>query len=64
MIADHFLTMTAAQCGHIYSNGHICLSILDQEWTPVLNASSVLISIQSMLASCKASNGCWKAVHW
>ncbi|CAO1613521.1 unnamed protein product [Sympodiomycopsis kandeliae] len=43
----------APECGHIYSNGHVCLSILDSEWSPVLNASSVLISIQSMLASCK-----------
>ncbi len=37
---------------HIYSNGHICLSILDNEWTPALNISAVCVSIQSMLSSC------------
>ncbi|CCF51360.1 hypothetical protein NDA18_005144 [Ustilago nuda] len=38
---------------HVYSNGHICASILGNEWSPVLNVSSVLITLQSMLASCK-----------
>ncbi|EPQ30102.1 uncharacterized protein PFL1_02219 [Pseudozyma flocculosa PF-1] len=38
---------------HIYSNGHICASILGNEWSPVLNVSSVLLTLQSMLASCK-----------
>lgn len=38
---------------HVYSNGHICASILGTEWSPVLNVSSVLLTLQSMLASCK-----------
>ncbi|KAG8736898.1 hypothetical protein FRC10_008769 [Ceratobasidium sp. 414] len=38
---------------HVYSNGHICASILGNEWSPVLNTSAVCITLQSMLASCK-----------
>lgn len=38
---------------HIYTNGHCCVSILSTEWSPVLNVSSVLLTMQSMLASCK-----------
>uniref|UniRef100_A0A914I8P5 UBC core domain-containing protein n=1 Tax=Globodera rostochiensis TaxID=31243 RepID=A0A914I8P5_GLORO len=39
---------------HVYSNGHICLSILTRNhWTPALTASSVCLSILSMLSSCK-----------
>ena len=37
---------------HIYTNGHICLSILDNDWTPALNVSAICVSIQSMLSSC------------
>jgi len=38
---------------HVYSNGHICASILGTEWSPVLSVIAVCITIQSMLASCK-----------
>jgi ubiquitin-conjugating enzyme E2 W len=34
---------------HIYSNGHICLDILYDGWTPVQTISSVVLSLQSML---------------
>ena len=35
---------------HIYSNGIICLDLLDkQAWSPVHNVESVCISLQSML---------------
>uniref|UniRef100_A0A7E4VL84 N-terminal E2 ubiquitin-conjugating enzyme n=1 Tax=Panagrellus redivivus TaxID=6233 RepID=A0A7E4VL84_PANRE len=38
---------------HIYSNGHICLSILTDDWTPALSVQTVCLSILSMLSSCK-----------
>jgi len=39
---------------HVYSNGHICASILGSEgWSPVLSVVAVCITLQSMLASCK-----------
>lgn len=70
---------------HIYTNGHVCASILGKstyprphasaprcfsgaqyqllpqewqltagpEWSPVLNAVSICLTMQSMLASCK-----------
>ena len=38
---------------HVYSNGHICLSILTEDWSPALSVESVCLSIISMLSSCK-----------
>lgn len=39
---------------HIYSNGHICLNILYDDWTPALTIKAVCFSIYSMLASADA----------
>ncbi|GAA5874762.1 hypothetical protein JCM3774_003430 [Rhodotorula dairenensis] len=39
---------------HVYTNGHICASVLGSGWSPVLNVQSLLLTMQSMLASCKA----------
>ncbi|OAL07460.1 UBC-like protein [Phaeosphaeriaceae sp. SRC1lsM3a] len=37
---------------HIYSNGIICLDLLDRAgWSPVHNVESVCVSLQSMLSS-------------
>jgi len=38
---------------HVYSNGHICASILGEGWSPVLSVAAVCVTLQSMLASCK-----------
>jgi len=38
---------------HVYSNGHICASILGDGWSPVLSVASICVTLQSMLASCK-----------
>ena len=37
---------------HVYSNGHICLSILTEDWSPALSIETICLSILSMLSSC------------
>ncbi|KAF2186998.1 ubiquitin conjugating enzyme [Zopfia rhizophila CBS 207.26] len=37
---------------HVYSNGIICLDLLDRQgWSPVHNVESICVSLQSMLTS-------------
>jgi ubiquitin-conjugating enzyme E2 W len=36
---------------HIYTNGHICLNVLYDGWSPALTVTSVCLSILSMLSS-------------
>lgn len=36
---------------HIYSNGHICLNLLGNDWTPACGVETIVLSIQSMLAN-------------
>ncbi|ODQ83022.1 hypothetical protein BABINDRAFT_5897 [Babjeviella inositovora NRRL Y-12698] len=40
---------------HVYSNGHICLDLLGDNWTPVHSVASVSVSIQSMLCQNKVA---------
>ncbi|GFN79084.1 ubiquitin-conjugating enzyme e2 w [Plakobranchus ocellatus] len=38
---------------HVYSNGHICLSTLSEDWLPSFTVGTICLSIISMLSSCK-----------
>ena len=41
---------------HIYTNGHICLSIIYDDWSPALGVEAVCHSMVSMLSSAKEKN--------
>mmetsp|Transcript_1488 Transcript_1488/g.4955 ORF Transcript_1488/g.4955 Transcript_1488/m.4955 type:complete len:155 (-) Transcript_1488:5233-5697(-) len=43
----------APQHHHVYTNGHICLNILFDGWSPALTVTSICLSILSMLSSAK-----------
>jgi ubiquitin-conjugating enzyme E2 W len=45
-----FLNPVPMHC-HVYSNGHVCLNILADDWSPALSVRSIVLSIQSMLSS-------------
>mmetsp|Transcript_9365 Transcript_9365/g.16881 ORF Transcript_9365/g.16881 Transcript_9365/m.16881 type:complete len:152 (-) Transcript_9365:444-899(-) len=36
---------------HVYSNGHICLNVLYNAWSPALTVTAICLSILSMLSS-------------
>lgn len=50
----YFLCVTHRSCFHfymqVYSDGKICLDILQNQWSPIYDISAILTSIQSLLS--------------
>ncbi|ELA45944.1 hypothetical protein VCUG_02571 [Vavraia culicis subsp. floridensis] len=38
---------------HVYTNGHICISVLHDDWSPAMTLEMVVIAILSMLSDAK-----------
>ncbi len=49
MTAPQVKFATPIQHANVYSDGNICLDILNTKWSPILKISSVMISIISLL---------------
>lgn len=62
---------------HVYTNGDICLNLLGRDWRPNMSASTLALSILSMLSSakekkipqdnhvrkCNAHDGLWPCLY-
>lgn len=49
--------LTIPKHPHIYSNGHICLNLLGDDWSPASSIESVVVSLQSMLNNNEVDEG-------
>lgn len=38
---------------HVYSNGHICLSILTEDWSPALQSSQFVLALLACFPAAK-----------
>ena len=41
----------APEYPHVYSNGHICMSLLTTDWSPAITMTSLTLAVLSMLNS-------------
>ena len=51
-----FVRPDVPEHSHVYSNGHICLDILYDKWTPAFSMKTVCLSLQSMLSSAESKS--------